>query len=84
MTTSPLKAEYDYYLANKAEMVKKYNGKFIVIKGGRVLGAYDDAGSAVTVTQKTEALGTFLVQEVEPGDSVTQSFHSRVAFARVS
>lgn len=80
---SPLKREFDYYLANQPDFVKKYNGKFVVLKNCRVIGSYDDEATAVAETARTEALGTFLVQKVEPGTSAyTQTFHSRVAFAR--
>jgi hypothetical protein len=83
MTTSPLQSEFEYYLANQAALVERYNGKYIVIKDRRVLGAYDDQVSAIAQTQKTHELGTFLVQRVAPGvDAHTQTFYSRVAFAR--
>ncbi|HLF79466.1 MAG TPA: hypothetical protein VJB57_18445 [Dehalococcoidia bacterium] len=79
--TEHLKKEFEYYLAHQDEMVEKYNGKFVVIKDGKVLGAYDDELRAVTETQKAHEPGTFLVQEVSPGSGAyTQTFHSRVAF----
>lgn len=78
---SPLKQEFEYYLAHQAEMVSKYNGKFIVIKDRQVIGVFDKQVSAVTETQKNHKVGTFLVQKVEPGTAAyTQTFHSRVAF----
>ncbi|HEX3915526.1 MAG TPA: hypothetical protein VHW71_18660 [Steroidobacteraceae bacterium] len=78
---TPLKAEFDYYIANQAELVEKHNGKVVVIVGQKVVGVYDDKIQAITETQKTHALGSFLVQKVEPGTGAyTQSFHSRVAF----
>lgn len=79
---SPLKQEFEYYLAHQAEMVSRYNGKFIVLKNREVIGVYDSELGAVAETQKTHALGTFLVQKVEPGQGAyTQTFHSRVAFS---
>jgi len=79
---TPLRHEFEYYLAHQDELVRKYNGKVIAIKGDRVLGAYPDIVTAINETQKTEELGTFLVQKVEPGsDAYTQTFHSRVTFA---
>lgn len=82
MADSPLKKEFDYYLAHQAEMIERYNGRFVVIKDERVVGDYPDRGTAVAETQKTHALGTFLVQKVEPGEAAyTQTFHSRVTFA---
>ncbi|MGA2384576.1 MAG: hypothetical protein ABSG61_14205 [Gemmatimonadales bacterium] len=77
-----MKREFEYYLENQAELVKKHNGKFIVIKNRAVIGDYDDQLTAISETAKTHELGTFLVQKVEPGtDAHTQTFHSRVAFA---
>ena len=79
--SSPLGTEFEYYLAHQDELVEKYDGKFIVIKNGDVLGAYDDELSAVTETQKSHELGTFLVQKVSEGDAeYSQTFHSRVVF----
>lgn len=76
-----LQNEFEYYLGHQEELVKKYNGKFIVIKNGAVLGSYDDELTALKETQKEHDLGTFLVQQVSPGDAAySQTFHSRVAF----
>ena len=36
-----LEKEFEYYLAHQAELVAKFDGKFVVIKGNEVLGAYD-------------------------------------------
>lgn len=63
-------------------MVEQYDGKFIVIKGQEILGAYADELAAVTETQKHHKLGTFLVQLVSKGNAAySQSFHSRVVFS---
>lgn len=79
---SPLEKEFAYYLENQADLVKQFNGKFIVIRDTKVVGSYDSQAAAVAETQKVHPLGTFLVQKVEPGDAAyTQTFHSRVAFS---
>jgi hypothetical protein len=79
---SSLKKEFEYYLAHQDELVRQYNGKFIVIKDEKILGSYDDELAAVTETQKAEPIGTFLVQQVTPGTSAyVQTFHSRVVFS---
>ena len=76
-----LEEEFNFYLKNQSELVEKYNGKFIVIKGHEVIGVYDDELQAVMETSKQHELGTFLVQKCEPGEeSYTQTYHSRVAF----
>jgi hypothetical protein len=80
--SNELKKEFEFYLANQEEMVKKYDGKVIVLKDGEVLGAYDSELAAVIETQKSHSLGTFLVQRVSEGDEAyTQTFHSRVGFS---
>lgn len=76
--------EFQYFLDHQDELVPLYNGKYIVIKDGAVLGAYDDELEAVTETAKVHPLGTFLVQKCEPGsDCYTVTFHSRVSLANV-
>ena len=78
---NPLAKEFRFYLDHQDEMVEKYEGKFIVIKDGIVLGDYDDELNAVTETRKAHELGTFLVQRVSPGNAAySQTFHSRVVF----
>ena len=79
---SPLIREFEYYLANQDELVKQYNGNFIVIKDRKVIGHYGSQNIAISETQKTHELGTFLVQKVEPGKAAyTQTFHSRAVFS---
>ena len=81
MEHSALGKEFNYYLEHQEELVKKYNGKFLVIKDCNVIGAYDSELEAVEKTAKEHELGTFLVQKCEPGsESYTQTYHSRVAF----
>ncbi len=73
--------EFDYFKINLPELVSKYNGKFVVIKGNDFLGAYDSIEEAVTETTKKYELGTFLVQKCsENKDDYTMTFHSRVNF----
>ena len=77
----PLVKEFKYYLDHQDELVKQYNGKFIVIKEGSVIGAFDSELEAVRETAKQHEMGTFLVQKCEPGsESYTQTYQSRVAF----
>ncbi len=81
MTTS-LESEFQFYLDHQDDMVAKYDTKFVVIKDNVVLGAYDDELTAVSETQKSHEIGTFLVQKVSKGTGAyTQTFHSRVVFS---
>jgi len=77
-----LRDEFKYYLENQAELVKKYNGKFLVIKNKTVVESFDTLEEAYDYAVDKYELGTFLLQECSPGKSgYTQTFHSRVQFA---
>ena len=81
MTTSALSREFEFYVSNQDEMVSKYDGRVIVLKDRKVLGAYDDELTALTETRKHHEIGTFLIQRVSEGDEAyTATFHSRVTF----
>jgi len=76
-----MEKDFDFYLEHQEELVKKYNGKYVVIKNGEILGAYSSDIEAIEKTSKDHELGTFLVQYCNPGtDSYTAQFYSRVSF----
>jgi hypothetical protein len=76
-----LDTEFTYFTDHQDELVAKYNGKFIVIAGTDVLGAFDTELEAYLATKKDREVGTFLIQHCVPGTiSYTQTFHSRVVF----
>lgn len=79
---SPLEKEFKYYLKHQNELVKKYDGKFIVIKDCKVIGDYDSDLEAIEQTSQKYQPGTFLVQKCTPGDGeYTRIFHSRIMVA---
>jgi hypothetical protein len=76
-----LDKEFDYYIKNQEELVKQYQGKYIVIKDEKVIGSFDKQIMAIRETMKTHKIGTFLVQLCESGEeNYTKTFTSRVAF----
>jgi hypothetical protein len=78
-----LDKEFQWYLENQNKLLKKYNGRVVVIKGEQVVGDYDNYEEALldSVNVKKYELGTFLIQECTEGeDAYTQTFHSRVIF----
>lgn len=76
-----LKDEFQFYLDNQENLVEKYKGKFLVIKGQKVIGVYDSEIDAYTKTVAKEEPGTFLIQECQPGqENYTQTFRTRVIF----
>ena len=78
-----LEMEFQYYLDNQDELVKKYNHRFLVIKGCNVLGDYESYEKALFESSKNNELGTFLIQECTDGDAAyTQRYNSRVSFSK--
>jgi len=76
-----LEKEFEFYKAHQDELVKKYDGKYIIIQDNKVIGAYDDRTEAYEKTKIDHEVGTFLIQYCTSGDeSYTQTFHSLVTF----
>lgn len=77
-----LKELFQWYLDNQAELVKKYNGRYLVIKDNSVVGDYALEDIALKEASEKYGLGNFIIQLCTPGDDAyTQTFHSRVIFA---
>jgi len=82
MIDSYLQKQLDYFKSYQDELVKKYEGKFLVIKDQEIQGVYNTEIEAYTDAKKKFELGTFLIQQCLPGqESYTQTFHSRVALS---
>jgi len=82
MTNNYLQQQLEYFKSNQNELIKKYEGKFLVIKDQEIQGAYDTEMEAYTNAKNEFELGTFLIQQCLPGqESYTQTFHSRVTLS---
>jgi hypothetical protein len=80
-TNMTIEKEFKFYKDHQSELVEKYHGRFIVIKGESVIADYGSELEAYTETKKKYETGTFLIQHCLPGEeSYTQMFHSRVFF----
>ena len=64
-----MRQEFKYYLDHQAELVKKYNGKYLTIVGKKVVGAYNDEDEAYYMGRERYGAGNFLIQLCTPGDS---------------
>ena len=75
-----LQDEFKFYLENQDDFLKRYEGRFIVIKNRKVLGSYESEIEAYKEIQKEHQLGTCLIQLVQEGEnSYSQTFYSRVS-----
>jgi hypothetical protein len=79
METDILNREFHYYLDNQDELVKKYDGRILVIMGEKVVGDYENYDDAYFDSVKKYELGTFLLQECTEGEEAyTETFHSPI------
>jgi hypothetical protein len=63
-----LDKEFHWYIDNQAELLKKYEGKTLVIMGEKVVDDYEDFDSAYWGSVKKYKLGTFCLMECTQGD----------------
>ena len=76
-----LKELFKYYLDHQEELVKDYNGKYLVITDFKVAGAYNNESEAYFDAVAKYGLGNFILQLCTPGEEgYTSTFHSRVIF----
>jgi hypothetical protein len=65
-------------------LVKLYDGKHLVIKNKKVIGAYDSDAEAIETARKNHQIGTYIVQLCTPGpDAYTRSFHGGLSFVGI-
>ena len=72
---------YEWFVKNYDELIQTYGDSFIAIKNKAVLHAYDSYAQAVRETQKTEELGTFIVQECKKSGEMFQCHIASMNFA---
>lgn len=77
-----LEKEFQYFIQHQNDLVKKHNGKYIVLRGEEIVGVFDTIADAYEDSIKKFPPGTFFIQKCIPGTSAyTQTFNSRVIFA---
>ena len=74
--------DFEWFERNMPALYKRHGHKFLAIKGRRVLGAYGTFEAALGDTLKTQAMGTFLIQECfKTVEESVLHFQGNVAFA---
>lgn len=60
----PLDAEIKYFEANRANWLNVHCGKFALVKGEKLIGAYDSAENAISEGAKQFGVEPFLVRQI--------------------
>ena len=73
---------FKYYLVHQEELVKEYNGKYLIITSDGVVGAYETLNEGYEMALKTYGKGNFMLQLCSEGekDYSQRFFTSRVVF----
>jgi hypothetical protein len=75
------KENLTYFITNQAELVSRYDGKYLVIKDENVAGAYKTPLEAYTEAVKRFEPGTFSIQPCTPGpEAYTVTISTRELF----
>ena len=77
-----IEALFNYYLEHQEELVKEYDGKYLIITSEGVVGVYDSLNEGYEVALKTYGKGNFMLQLCSEGEKdYSQRFYtSRVVF----
>ena len=81
-----LQNEFQWYLDHQNELVKQYNGKYLVISGGLVIYSSENKEAAYQKGIEKAGAGKFILQLCTPGtEAYTRTFHThRVHFTPVA
>ena len=67
-TQDPLRVEKQFLKTNEAKLAAEYPGKYLVVQGENVIGAYDSYEDGVLAGAQALGVGPFLVRSVHRPD----------------
>jgi cytolysin (calcineurin-like family phosphatase) len=71
------KENFDWFRANQSELVKRYTGKYLVLRDKSVAGAYDTDKEAYSTARATLP-GKYIILRCIPGpEAYTITWHGR-------
>ena len=73
-----LEKEFRYFREHQKDLMQRYSGRFVVIKGEEVIGVYENEMQAYAETKKVHEPGTFLIQQCLPDDDAFVKVFHRV------
>lgn len=61
--------EFEFFVTHQDELVARYSGRVLVIRGTEVVGDYDTPLDAYEDASSKFKPGTFMIQSCEPGSA---------------
>lgn len=75
-----IESDFRWFVDNHEHLYEQYGACYLAIKDKTVLGSYHSCEEGVRETEKSEKLGTFIVQECGPDASSYTSYISSMNF----
>ena len=76
-----IKENFQFYLDNQEDLVKRFDGRVLVIHNLEVAGDFDSTGEAYVFGVKNYGEGSFLIQRCSPGEKdYTAVYNSQAVF----
>ena len=75
-----LEKEFHWYLNNQNDLVKQYDGRFLVIIDEEVVDNYENFEEALYQSVEKHKVGTFLIQKCTEGEEAYTTTYQRVRF----
>lgn len=77
-----LQDELDFFIANQDELVRKYQGKVLVLRNREVVGVFDTPLDAYLDAESRFEPGTYAIQRCTPGpEAYTVTVSSSICIA---
>lgn len=75
-----MKEDFAWFIENYHDLFRQYGECYLAIKDKRVIGVYSTYQDGVKATQKSEDLGTFIVQRCGADESAYTNYISSMNF----
>jgi 3-methyladenine DNA glycosylase Tag len=76
-----IEKEYEYFVAKKNDLLKKYNNKYIIIQNQKVVSSFDNIAMALEYIQENSLIfGDFLLDLVNEETYKPKAYNSLVSF----
>ncbi|MCQ2753260.1 MAG: hypothetical protein MJ207_01330 [Bacilli bacterium] len=72
--------DFTWFVKNYKKLFNKYGSCFLAIKNAKVIGVYSSYVEGVKETQKTEKIGTFIIQQTGRDKSCYTNYISSMCF----
>lgn len=75
-----MKEDYEWYLENYKQLFEEYGDSYVAIKNKKVIGVYNTYAEGVKNTEKTESIGSFIIQKCGQDETAFTNYISSMNF----